>query len=61
MAQQLYYNPGLGVSTSNVCGYGNHLACTAGKEGCECPCGHPQDTVIEPAKEETTSDNFTFA
>lgn len=44
----LYYNPGAQISTSNVCGYGNHLACDMGKNGCECPCGHPQDQETEP-------------
>lgn len=56
MPGPLYYNPQYGVNTSNVCGYGNHLACTQGKEGCECFCGHPQDEIpVEPEPEETTS------
>lgn len=56
----LYYNPFAQLSTSNVCGYGNHLACDMGKEGCECPCNHPQDTPSEEPKEPEEEGSYKF-
>jgi hypothetical protein len=32
----MYYNPVLGITTTNVCGYGNHGMCD--NLECECSC-----------------------
>ncbi len=40
----MYYNPQLGGNVSNLCGYGNHAACTI--EGCECSCHPVMDNTL---------------
>jgi hypothetical protein len=49
----MYYNPQLGVSTSNVCAYGNHGFCDVKDCGCSC---HP----IEKPPEETTEEHTPY-
>lgn len=46
----MYYNPQLGVSTSNVCAYGNHSYCSI--EDCQCSC-HPAIEQGLPSDENT--------
>jgi hypothetical protein len=47
----MYYNPQLGVSTSNVCAYGNHGFCDVKDCGCSChPIEEPPEETIEEHK-----------